>query len=114
MQDDDTTEEVAIHIQDNLKAAVANQWPKPHPMPIYAGGRGGVSGPCVFVFGVGWVAECIGSGAAWGGVGWGGVGWGGAGRGGVGRGGVGWWGPEKQFLAANEEEPLGTSTCRVR
>ncbi len=37
MQEDEEDEEVAIKIQDNLKAAVANQWPKPHEMPAYAG-----------------------------------------------------------------------------
>ena len=36
-QDDEETEEISIKIMDNMKAAVANQWPKPHEMPIYAG-----------------------------------------------------------------------------
>ncbi|GAB4816902.1 hypothetical protein N2152v2_003948 [Parachlorella kessleri] len=35
--DDEETEEISIKIMDNMKAAVANQWPKPHEMPIYAG-----------------------------------------------------------------------------
>lgn len=35
----------ALMIMDNLKAAVANIWPKPHQMPIYAGAdlRGGLT-----------------------------------------------------------------------
>lgn len=38
-QDDEETEPTAIKIMENLKAAAANAWPKPHEMPIYAGER---------------------------------------------------------------------------
>ena len=38
MQEEDEAIELDYKVWGNLNAALVNKWPRPHPMPIYAGG----------------------------------------------------------------------------